>query len=524
MLAVTALVALACASAPGAAESRSAQGPTLVVDNSFALDTTDPQRAYDPTSSIIDRAVYDTLFTYRGDDLAHPIPLLVSSWSSSGGRSFTFRLKPNAHFADGTPLTSADVVFSLRRLVNLNGNPAHLLTGVLVSALDRYTVAVKSRAPLPQLPAILADPSTGIVNSELVKAHGGTDAGDASTADTAEQWFDSPGSAGAGSGPYEIQSYDPGSQVTLRANPDYWGTKKPAFPQIVIRNMIAASQFLNITRGSHQIALDLSSDQAEGLKHDAALRVSSQPSPWVFYAFTNDDAGVSKVTSNKSFQQAVRYALGYEGLAAVAGPGAIQAPGIIPSMVAGALPKGDALSQDLSRARADLAASGVGSQPVTLEYPNDLSINGVPFTTLAQKIQADLQAAGFNVALSGSPVTTFQPKFRAGKVAFGLWLFAFDYPDPANYQVFTPGNLIALHVGWSKSSDAALGRLATKALVTTAPAARESQYRRIQLGMNARGPFIPLIQPAQIFAATSDLSGAVFSGAYDVDLTRIAPA
>src|SRR5690348_11832642 len=40
----------------------SAGAPTLVLDNSFALDTSDPGRALDPTSSIIDRAVYETLF------------------------------------------------------------------------------------------------------------------------------------------------------------------------------------------------------------------------------------------------------------------------------------------------------------------------------------------------------------------------------------------------------------------------------------------------------------------------------
>ena len=81
-----------------------------------------------------------------------------------------------------------------------------------------------------------------------------------------------------------------------------------------------------------------------------------------------------------------------------------------------------------------------GRSEVTLEYPSDVTINGVPFATLAQKVQANLQAAGFDVALAGSPVTTFQPKFRAGKVAFGLWLYSFDYPDPVDYQVFMPGN------------------------------------------------------------------------------------
>ena len=57
--------------------------PTLVVDNSFTLKTADPQRAFDPTGSIINRAIYDTLFTYKGSDLSNPIPLLVSSWKAN---------------------------------------------------------------------------------------------------------------------------------------------------------------------------------------------------------------------------------------------------------------------------------------------------------------------------------------------------------------------------------------------------------------------------------------------------------
>ena len=42
--------------------------------------------------------------------------------------------------------------------------------------------------------------------------------------------------------------------------------------------------------------------------------------------------------------------------------------------------------------------------------------------------------------------------------------------------------------------------------------------------MNARSPFVPLLEPAQAFAATKDLAGAVFSPAYYVDVTRISPS
>ena len=108
--------------------------PTLVIDNSFTIKTSDPGRAFDPTASLVDHAIYDTLFTYKGGDLAHPIPLLVSSCkASANAKTYTFQLKQNVHFADGTPLTSADVVWSLRRLVNLKGNPSFLLAGVTVS-------------------------------------------------------------------------------------------------------------------------------------------------------------------------------------------------------------------------------------------------------------------------------------------------------------------------------------------------------------------------------------------------------
>src|SRR5689334_13775812 len=111
LLPSAALAALALSIAVPGAGTRAAAAPTLVIDNSFALDTTDPQRAYAPTASIVDRAVYDTLFTYRQNDLKHPIPLLVRSWTSKDARIFTFRLRRDVHFGDGTPLTSADVVF-----------------------------------------------------------------------------------------------------------------------------------------------------------------------------------------------------------------------------------------------------------------------------------------------------------------------------------------------------------------------------------------------------------------------------
>ncbi len=522
--ALAAIAALVAATAAFGATAHRTAGTTLVVDNSFTLKTSDPQRAFDPTGSIVDRAIYDTLFTYNKGDLAHPIPLLVDSWkASNGAKTFTFQLKKNVHFANGQPLTSADVVFSLNRLINIKGNPSFLLADDTIKAKGKYGVVVTSKTPATQLPSILANPSTGIVNSKLVKAHGGNSGANASTADQAEQFLNSPASLGAGSGPYTLQSFSTTSQVTLVPNKKYWGPKKPAWKTVVIRNMIAATQLINIQRGTHEVAIDLAADQAQSLRGNSKLAVSLQPSTWVFWLFANNDASVSPVTAHKQWQNAVRFGLDYESLLSVAGPGAYQTPGIIPSMFLGALPKASAVHQNVAKAKAALTASGVGSQSINLEFPSDLTINGVPFSTLAQKVQANLNALGFNIQLSGAPTGTWLTKYRDGKMAFGLSLWGPDYPDPADYLTFAPGQLVGLRVGWKAGDSPAIEKLAAQLLTTTDAKQRQKLYQQFQTDLNTSGPYFPLMQPTQVFVATTDLKNAVYNATYSIDVTKVSP-
>jgi peptide/nickel transport system substrate-binding protein len=523
--ALAALAALATAAIASAATTGpAAPTATLVVDRSFEIKTADPQRAFEPTAAIVDRGIYDTFFTYNGGDVAHPVPLLVRSWSvSNGAKTHVFNLRKNVHFADGTPLTAADAVFSFRRLINLKGNPSFLLDGVTVSARGRYTVVLKSKTPNAAIPSILTNTSLGIVNSKLVKRHEGTAAVGADKNDKAEQWLNSAASRGAGSGPYLLQRYSTTSQITLVPNPRYWGPRKAAFKTVAVRNMIAPTQLINIQRGTHEVAIDLSADQAQTIRSNKRLNVRTGPSTWVFWLLANNNPDVSTVTSNKHFQNAVRYALDYRSIVRVGGPGTIQTPGIIPSMFLGALPRSAAVKQNLARARTELAASGVGNRTITLEFPSDFTINGVPFASLAQRVQSNLQAVGFHVDLGGAPVGTWLQKYRDGKMAFGLSLWGPDYPDPSDYLAFMPGELVGTRAGWPKGSDPTIERLAAKARTTVTRTARQTIYRQIQRRLNRVGPFFPLIQPTQVFVSTKDLRNAVFNPQYQIDVTRVRP-
>jgi peptide/nickel transport system substrate-binding protein len=502
-----------------AAPAAKAAGGTLVIDRSFDLKTLDPQRQYEITGGIIDHAIYDSLLTFKGGDVSHPQPSVAASWKATAdAKTYTFQLRKNVKFSDGTPLTSADVVFSYRRLINLKGNPSFLLAGITATAKGPYTVVLTSKTANPAIPVLVANTSLGIVNSKVVKAHGGTDAVGADKKDKAESYLNK---TSAGSGPYILKSMNVSSQVTLAANTNYWGAKKPTFPNVVIRNNLAAAQLLNVQRGTNEIALDLSPDQANGLKAKSNLQVLETPSPNMIFLLANHSSKVSATTSNQHFQNAIRYGIDYDGMVKLAGSGAAQAVGVIPSMFLGALPKTSAVKYDLAKAKSELQASGLSNPKVQLEYPSDLSVNGLSFGVMAQRIKSDLDKVGIDAELTGAPIATSLANYRAGTEQLGLWYWGPDYPDPNDYTAFLPGQLVGLRAGWAAGDDPTIEALGKKASATVSPTARAALYRQIGNRLNKVGPFFPLLQPGQVVAASKNLTNVTFNPLYWTDIAAV---
>ncbi|NED92082.1 ABC transporter substrate-binding protein, partial [Streptomyces sp. SID11233] len=117
--------------------SAEAASRTLVVDTAFNAKSIDPARVYQPTDYLVDHALYETLTTYRGKDLRTPKPGLATSWSNShDGQSWTFTLREDARFSDGSPVEASDVVFSFDRLRHVDASPAYLMAGITAKAED----------------------------------------------------------------------------------------------------------------------------------------------------------------------------------------------------------------------------------------------------------------------------------------------------------------------------------------------------------------------------------------------------
>jgi peptide/nickel transport system substrate-binding protein len=516
-VAVAATVAVQVASGTTSGNAAATASDTLVIDTSFVVQTIDPQRMFEPTSQIAVKALYDTLLTFKGAS-TQPQPWLATSWKASkDAKTFTFKLRHNVRFSDGTPLTSADVLFSLRRVVNLKGSPSFLLANVKVSAPDRYTVVLRSSVPNPALIRIVENPSLGIVNSKVVKAHGGTDAVGADKKDKAENFLLS---QSAGSGPYVLKAYSNTTQIVLEANPRFWGPK-PHFKTVVIRNMPASTQLLNVQRGSNEIALDLSAQQADSLRGNKNLKVVTNASPNLFNIDINVDPKISTTTANEHIRKAIRYALDYSSFTKLSGPGAKQSPGMIPSQFLGHLPASAAIKRNLKLARAEVAASGIDKPQITLTYPSELTVNGISFATLAQKTKSNLAEIGITIDLLGKPVNAFLKSYVAGQHAMSQSYWAPDFPDPNDYLVFLPGGHTAMRVNWKQGMDPVLEKLGKRAAVTVSDTQRKALFLQIGRRMNQVAPFYPLFQPAQAIVSSKNLTNAVIGSVWPLDVRAV---
>lgn len=519
-LAVAALTVSACSGSANEQDKQDAgAAKVLTIDTSFVVKTLDPGAVYEPTGNIVVHALYDTLVTFDGSDISKPVPDIAKSYTADpDGKTFTFVLDPAATFSDGSPVKAADVVFSLNRLKNLKGSASAIVKGLTFASPDDMTVVVTSDRVNPNVPTILAEPYAGILNSALAKKNGGSDAENADSADTLGNYLNT---TALGGGPYLIESFDAASRMVLKANPKYWRSK-PAFGRVVFQNMDVQTQKLTISKlPKSEIALDLAGNALA----DLPTELQQSGSPDSYYQLRLDaDPAVSEVTSNRDWVRAVQAAMDYQGMAALFGPAGKPAAGIVPTAYAGALPASEAQKQDLDKAKALLAKSGVGDQTVKLLYPA-ITYGGIDLGTLAAKVQSDAAKAGIKIQLDPAPIASFLDQRKAGKVPFSFSPQSLDYPVAASIVAdLMPGGSTAKSAGWTvERADPATVAAGEKVLNSLDAEEQVGLLQDWQRLMITNSPYVTLVYNSTTVVGSSDLTGAEYTAAgWVVDVADVA--
>ena len=168
--------------------------------------------------------VYDRLTAIAAEDgavipsLSTEVPSIENGLISADGLTYTFPLREDVVFSDGTDLTAEDVKYSWDRVVEMNlpEGQAQLFENVAETrVVDDHTFEVTLGAVDASFLAFLAaHPVASVVSQEAVEGNGGVVAGQPNEYMAQNM---------VGTGPYTLASWERGDRMSFDINPDYWG-------------------------------------------------------------------------------------------------------------------------------------------------------------------------------------------------------------------------------------------------------------------------------------------------------------
>src|SRR5213594_590989 len=507
------LLAAACAPAatPGGATSSASPtaggaASTLVIDrNTSDLISLDPAVLYEFSAVFATHNVYETLVKFEGTDLTTPKPSLATSWDIKDARSnwdITFKLKSGVKFASGNPLTADDVVYSFQRAIKLNKSPAFLFTDIAglkpesIKATDPTTavVTMPKTSSTQTFLVILTFTIGGIVDSKEVKAKEA--AGDFGSAYLLDH--------SAGSGPFAVDHWTKNTEVLLKANPNYGGTK-PALSGVLFKHVPEpANQQFALEKGDIDIANDLGSEQIAALQGKAGVVTTSASSLLLVYVGMN---AMVKPLDNVKVREALRTAVDYDGIVKdlLKGNGK-KVQGIVPAGLAG-YNEATPFQADVTKAKALLQEAGQTSITLDFLVPTGSAPAGAAWSDIAAKLKSDWAKIGVTVNIKQTTTADLLGTYRAQKGQLVMINWGPDYPDPgANVNPFTDykAKSIAYRNGWD---DATIAQKAHDAELTADPAKRVAAYKDIGDYVLHNGPYVVLYQPKELFGLRSNVKG-----------------
>jgi len=250
--------------------------------------------------------VYDRLVTFGTRKLADGslaydydkvVPELAESWVIAPDRkSITFKIKPNAAFWDGSPVTAEDVKWSFERALALGGFPkVQMGAGGFVDpaqfvAVDARTFRIDLKKPSKLSLPNLGVPVAVVINSKVAKSKA-----TANDPWAAEYLHRTP----AGSGAFKVERWDPGQQLVYVRNDKWAGGPLPAVQRVIIREVPAqATRRALIERGDAHLSFQIPNKDAQELA--GSLGSSAAETMPVGSAHTSAD-GVTTFSGGSGF-------------------------------------------------------------------------------------------------------------------------------------------------------------------------------------------------------------------------------
>lgn len=474
------------------------------LDNMTSLD---PQEGFEAVGSEIMGNCYQKLVRPNRDKPSEVVGDLAASWEAAAdGKSVTFKLKTDAKFTSGQPVTAEDAAFSLQRAVILNKSPAFIINQF---GFTKENVAERIKATAPDTLVISLAEATSptfllyclsanvgaIVEKKMAmeKAQGD---------DLGNGWLRQ---NTAGSGEWILRAWKPSESLMLDANP---ARQKGNIKRIIIRHIVdPAAQLLLLQKGDADVARNLTTQQLRTLEGDANYNlVRSATAGIVILSMNQKTANLTK----PQVWQAIKWALDYDGIQKNIVPLTHTVhQAFLPDGFPGAIPD-KPFQKNVAKAKALLAEAGLPDGfEVTMDH-----YSAQPYPDIAQTIQANLADIGIRVKLLAAENRQVLTKFRARQHELILSAWGSDYFDPnTNADAFCVNEDNAddaRNRGFSWRSawrDEDMTKRALDALKETDSAKRIALYEQLQRDNMMKSPFAIMLQSITTAACRKNVSG-----------------
>ena len=388
-------------------------------------------------------AMYDRLMTFGKKTLDDGSvsydytvlePELAESWEmAEDGMSVTFKLRADATFHDGTPVTANDVKWSFDRAVSIGGFPSfQMKAGALENpeqfeVVDDTTFVVKFLRPDKLTMIDMAVPIPVIINAKLVAPH-------LTDEDPwGAEWLNN---NDAGGGAYTIKEFKPNERIVLERFADWKSGPLPQVAEVIVLNVPeAGNRRALLEKGDIDINFELSEKDQQELAASGDFTVVSTPIENCLYSVdmhTNPQLnGEDNPFADVKVRQAVSYAIPYDAImdTALYGQAVPMYGGKSAKPDSIAWPQPSPYSTDMDQAKALMAESGYPDGfETTLAFNMGTKEWAEPAVVLIQESLAEL---GITVNIEKVPGANFRSvlveKSRPMIINnFGGWL---NYPD-----------------------------------------------------------------------------------------------
>jgi peptide/nickel transport system substrate-binding protein len=445
---------------------------------------------------MIVKNLYDPLVDYGTTTSAGGkttiVPSLAKSWTiSPDGLTYTFQLRKGVTFSSGNPLTSADVVYSIKRTLKSGGCQDYVLTYqnkiTEVKALGPDTVQIKLQATDPEFLDQLAQTGTGPLDMKVLEAHGGL-------SNAGNNWI---ATHSAGTGAYVLASDQPDNELVLKARKNYWkGTPKNT--EVDIRVVTDPSTLSTLaSSGQADMVYGIPLQAVSGMT-GAGRKVIAEPFPFYSYLGLNnkvkplDNPLVRHAIEDAIPLQQIAHALGYGHVHSYVGP----IPPAMPFFPNLPLP-----AQNVPAAKALMAKAGVSSANIAV----DVIAGKTEEQQIATVVQSALRPIGINVTINTLGSSAFFNAVNGFKDQAFLLLDGSPLNDPS----YLLGYIVACGnaFNWPQYCNKQIQALLPKAAFATNPATRASLYKQIaQIFVQDPG-YVPIFSPDEIIVTDPSLSG-----------------